>query len=424
MQWNYLPLHKRLVTLKMHRERVWLWKMLLVWLSLLRLQPYNILKTFSEFKQSAEYNRDPERYERYYREHQNATAFTSNNNGQVSTDNLLFEAPTFLEVEKNMADFIGVDATSVINASYERSAYSKTKADGTSRSSDVAKMNLEKKDAAIQALYEGQMGADTDFREAVEAQVMADYFGTTDLATQQTAKFQELRDYGEQLRLQYGEGGIEALQNDPKFKNNPVALRQAEDAFNMENMITARGYELYYDAVAAKAQKGDNKSYGRNERVAGGGGQGYDPNQDFALSKGATAEEALGGNIDIKKNAMQNLEGSTVGYSSIQGMKLRPRGSGSKKVLVGGVLAQKKSDNTYEFFAVEYQPSPNLLAKAEAGVDVSQYLEQMDAFVVPLDAASAGIPSGQIAQLKQNAFIQAGGKGTWEDPQEPNRAPR
>ena len=379
-------------------------------------------KVFSEFKQSAEYNRDPERYERYYREHQNATAFTSNNSGQVSTDNLLFEAPTFLEVEKNMADFIGVDATSVINASYERSAYSKTKADGTSRSSDVAKMNLEKKDAAIQALYEGQMGADTDFREAVEAQVMADYFGTTDLATQQTAKFQELRDYGEQLRLQYGKD-IEALREDPKFVNNPVALRQAEDAYNMEQMITARGYELYYDAVAAKAQKGDNKSYSKNERVAGGG-QGYDSNNDYALSRGATAEEALGGNITIKNNAMKNLEGSTVGYSSMAGMKLRPRGSGTKKVIVGGVLAQMKSDNTYEFFAVEYQPSPDILTKIAEGGDAASLLAQMDANIVPLDAASAGIPSGQIAQLKQNAFIQAGGKGTYTDPETPNKAPR
>jgi len=385
------------------------------------LQHFNV---FSEFKKTEEYNRDPKRYERYYREHQDATAFTSNNNGQVSTDNLLFEAPTFLEVEKSMADFIGTDATTAINASYERTAWSRTYRDGQTRANDKAEINVEKKDAAIHELYMGQMGGDTNFKNAVEAQVMSDYFGTTDLSTQETARFQELRDYGEQLRLQYGDGGIEALREDPKFKNNPVALRQAEDAYNMEEMITERGYELYYDAVAAKAKKATNESDSKSYRKVGGGGSGYDPNKDYALSSGATAEEALGGNITIKSNAMQNLEGSKVGYSSIMGMKLRPRGSGSKKVLVGGVLAQQKSDETWEYFAIEYQPSEDILQKVADGADWSTYMEQMDANVVPLSAASAGIPSGEIAQLKQNAFIQAGGKGKYTDPEKSNKAPR
>lgn len=383
------------------------------------LQHFN---TFAEFKKTAEYNRDPQRYERYYREHQNATAFTSNNDGQISTDNLLFEAPTFLEVEKSMSDFIGADATTVINASYERTAFNTTHISGRIEGEDKAEINVEKKDAAIQELYMGQMHSDTDFREAVEAQVMADYFGTTDLATQQTAKFQEMREYGRELTEQYGDD-IEALKADRRFVNNPVALAQAEEAYNMENSIVERGYELYYDAVAAKAKKGTNFSEVDNE-AAGVKSQGYDPDKDYALNTGATAEEALGGNIKIKNNAMTDLENSTVGYSSIQGMKLRARGSGAQKVLVGGVLAQKKSDGSFEYFAVEYQPSPDILTKIEEGGDAASLLAQVDANVVPIDAARAGIPSQEISQLKQNAFLQAGGKGTWDDPQTPNKAPR
>jgi hypothetical protein len=383
------------------------------------------LQTFesmSKFRSTEEYGRDPERYEQFYREHQNATALTSNNQGQVGQA-ILFEAPRFYDLELGMEDYIDNNATAVINASYERSAYSKTNADGTSRSSDVAKMNEEKKDAAIQSLYRSQMNGNDDFRNAIEAQVMSDYYGTTDLSMSQTARFQEMRAYGRELNEQF-DGNIEALRQDRKFANNPVALGQAEEAFNMENSIVERGYELYYDAVAAKAQKGTNKSYSKNERAAGGGGEGYDPNKDYALSKGATAEEALGGKIKIKDNAMKNLDGSTVGYSSVMGMKLRPRGSGSKKVIVGGVLAQKKSDDTYEFFAVEYQPSADILQKIADGADASEYLTQMEANVVPLSAASAGIPAGEIAQLKQNAFIQSGGKGTYDDPKKSNKAPR
>lgn len=386
------------------------------------LQHFN---TFAEFKKTAEYNRDPQRYERYYREHQNATAFTSNNNGQISTDNLLFEAPTFLEVEKSMADFIGTDATNVINASYERTAFSEVRADGTGEGYDYAEINEGKKDAAIQALYMSQMHGDTDFREAVEAQVMADYFGTTDLATQQTAKFQEMREYGRELTDQYGDD-IEALRADRRFVNNPVALAQAEEAYNMENSIVQRGYELYYDAVAAKAKKGTNRSDTENNKPASSG-EGYDPNKDYALSSGSTVEEALGGDVKIKSNAMENLEGSTIGYSSIQGMKLRPRGTGAQKVVVGGVLAQKKSDGSFEYFAVEYQPSADILTKIEEGgddLDAAALLAQVDANVVPLSAASAGIPSQEIAQLKQNAFLQAGGKGKFTDPEKSNKAPR
>ncbi len=375
------------------------------------------LQTFeamSKFRSTEEYGRDPERYEQFYREHQNATALTSNNQGQVGQA-ILFEAPRFYDLELGMEDYIDNNATAVINASYERSAYAKTNADGTSRSSDVAKMNEEKKDAAIQDLYTSQMAANDDFRNAVEAQVMSDYFGTTDLSMAQTARFQELRAYGRELNKQYN-GDIELLRQDPKFANNPVALRQAEDAFGMENSVTERGYELYYDAVAAKAQKGTNKSYSKNEKVAGGGG-GYDSNNDYALSRGSTAEEALGGNVKIKSNAMTNIQGSKIGYSSMMGMKLRPRGTGAEKVIVGGVLAQQKSDGTFEYFAVEYKPSPDILTKIEEGGDASALLAQVDAKVVPLDAARAGIPSGQIPQLQQNAYIQAGGQGKYTDAQ-------
>jgi len=375
------------------------------------------LQTFeamSKFRSTEEYGRDPERYEQFYREHQNATALTSNNQGQVGQA-ILFEAPRFYDLELGMEDYIDNNATAVINASYERSAYSKTEADGTGRSSDVAKMNEDKKDAAIQDLYTSQMAANDDFRNAVEAQVMSDFFGTTDLSMSQTARFQEMRAYGRELNEQYG-GDIEALRQDPKFANNPVALRQAEDAFGMENSIMERGYELYYDAVAAKAKKGTNKSYTKNEKPAGGG-QGYDPNSDYALSSGSTAEEALGGNVKIKSNAMTNLQGSKIGYSSIMGMKLRPRGSGAEKVLVGGVLAQQKSDGSFEYFAVEYKPSPDILTKIEEGGDAKALLAQVDATVVPLSAARAGIPSQEIAQLKQNAYIQAGGQGKYTDGQ-------
>lgn len=382
------------------------------------------LQTFeamSKFRNTDEYARDPERYEQFYREHQSATAITSNNQGQVGQA-ILFEAPRFYDLELGMEDYIDNNATTVINASYERTAWSRTYSDGQTRGGDKAEINVEKKDAAIQKLYESQMNGNDDFRNAIEAQVMSDYFGTTDLSMSQTARFQEMRAYGRELNEQYRDD-IEALRADRRFVNNPVALGQAEEAYNMENSIIERGYELYYDAVAAKAQKGTNESDTKSYRKAGGSGQAYDPNKDYALSKGATAEEALGGSITINNNAMQNLEGSTVGYSSIMGMKLRPRGSGSKKVLVGGVLAQKKSDDTYEFFAIEYKPSADILKKIDEGVDPSSYLEKMDANVVPLSSASAGIPSQEIAQLKQNAFIQAGGQGTYTNP-ESNRAPR
>jgi hypothetical protein len=385
------------------------------------------LQTFeamSKFRNSDQYARDPERYEQFYREHQNATALTSNNQGQVGQA-ILFEAPRFYDLEKGMEDFIDADATTAINASYERSAWSRTYSDGQQRGKDKAEINVEKKDAAIQGLYESQMHGNDDFRNAIEAQVMSDYFGTTDLSMSQTARFQEMRAYGRELTEQYKDD-IEALRADTRFINNPVALAQAEEAYNMENRIMERGYELYYDAVAAKAQKATNESDTRSYLKRGGSG-GYDANKDYALSSGSTAEEALGGNVKIKSNAMQNLEGSRIGYSSIQGMKLRPRGTGAQKVIVGGVLAQKKSDETWEYFAIEYQPSADILTKIEEGgdnVDAAALLAQVDANVVPLSSARSGIPSQEIAILQQNAFLQAGGKGTFTDPQKSNKAPR
>ena len=64
------------------------------------------------------------------------------------------------------------------------------------------------------------------------------------------------------------------------------------------------------------------------------------------------------------------------------------------------------------------------MTKIEEGGDAAALLATMEANIVPLSAASAGIPAGQIPQLKQNAFEQAGGKGKYTDPEKSNKAPR
>ena len=259
---------------------------------------------------------------------------------------------------------------------------------------------------AIKAfIYQSQYAINPDFQIAVEAQVMSQMYGTTDLDESQVARFTELKNYGAELHSRFDD--IKDLANDREFKHDPLALSRAQKAFSLKEDVYNQGLELYADAVRGKAVKAKSKvTQTDNSPNASGSSSKSD---GYALSSGKTPEEAVGGSTTFKSNAIPQSTGQTIGYTSIEGMKLKPRGTGTEKVLVGGVMANVTSDGALQgFYAVEYKPSPDILKKIEEGADVSGLLQKMDAKIVPLKSARAGIISDDIQRLQVNAMAQAG----------------
>ncbi len=362
-------------------------------------------ETMAEVRKTAEYQRDPARFERHLREQQSATAMTANNGGKVG-EAIIFQAPTFYNLDKGLTDFVDKDSQTILRGSYESDASASTDATGASKSSSKAAVNIQKREQLITDNYQSQMVSNPDFKNAVEAQVMSEMFGTTDLDTRQVAKFNETRVLGQQLRAKYS--SIEDLREDNQFKNDPIARANAEKAFNLENDVYNRGQEMYREAILGKAVKGEQTSKKESEAQKGGEGGKY-ANSDFAVNSGNTVESVLGNvNIETFPEELQNRiaeKGSMLGYSSTPDMKVFKSGSGSEGVIANGIIASKVGDKT-QYFVVEYKPSPDILAKVERGEDVSDFLQKMDANLVPLQESRSRIPEVALSYMIAKADAQ------------------
>lgn len=378
-------------------------------------------KVDNEIRKSPQWERDPDRFNQHLEEFERQTAMTEANGGNVAMEDVLYKAPTFYDLDKNLTDFVNADAQKILQGSYESSASSVQNEDGTGKSSSIAKVNEEKRNELISQNYEAQINSNNDFRNAVDAQFMAEFFNTTDVSTDQVSQFNALVEMGKELPNQYG--SIEEMEADPRFQRDPRALRLAKRAWNIEEERDKRGFEMYRDAVLAKAVKGKQESFKRDESKSGGSGT--DKAINYAKSNGTSAASALGGNAKITSNAMKDFTGQSIGYSSVEDMKLRKRGSGTEQVLVGGVMAQMGSDGkVIGYYAVEYKPSPDILAKIERSEDVSGYLDKMDTRIVPLDNARAGLFEGEIETLKANALAEAKSLMDFDDKDSENNKPQ
>jgi hypothetical protein len=363
-------------------------------------------ETMAEVRKTAEYQRDPARFEQHLREQQQSTAMNSNNGGKVG-ENIIFQAPTFYNLDKGLTDFVDKDSQTILRGSYESDANASTDATGAGEASSVAAVNVQRREQLITDNYQSQMVSNPDFKNAIEAQVMSEMYGTTDLDTQQVARFNETRELGQQLRAKYS--SVEELLEDNQFKNDPIARANAEKAFNLENDVYNRGQEMYREAILGKAVKGQQTSSKTSEAQKDEGSGKYGKS-DFAVNSGNTIESVLG-NVSLQSipDDLQNRiaeKGSMLGYSSTPDMKVFKSGSGTEGVIANGLIASKNAEGKTQYFVVEYKPSPDIIAKVERGEDVSDLLQKMDANLVPLQKSRSRIPEIALSYMKAKADAQ------------------
>lgn len=366
----------------------------------------------SAFRASDEYARGGDKFETFYSQQQEATAMTSNNKGQVG-EAILFQAPQFYNLENGLDHYADRDAPQIIKGGVETISEGSSRRDGTGSSSSLKAMNETNRGAMIRESYEAGMSSDVGFQDAVLAQVMSDYYGTTDLSQQQVASFYADREYGEELRSVKGEFGFtseEEIKADARFSNNPVQQRRALHAFNLENRIDERGFNLYNDAVMARTNVGQTKSTKVDGTPNSDGGGGIKAS-DLMLNNGKSVKSVLG-NVSIVAGGMPealqsriDAKGSSLGYANAP--KTFASGSGNERIVTGGVVASRDAEGKIVNFVVEYKPSPDVLKKMDRGEDISDWLVKMDASFVPLQEAKSRVPQGILSMLVKEANKQA-----------------
>jgi hypothetical protein len=168
--------------------------------------------------------------------------------------------------------------------------------------------------------------------------------------------------------------------------------------------LDAYGERVYTEAVDPRATKGKQQKSSRDNSVKGGGNDGVNMG-DLALSKGTDVKGALG-NINIKGQIpMQNNQ--KIGYASAPKMKAYASGSGTERIVTGGVVAQMYG-NTVKYFAVEYKASPDLLTKIQQGdEDAIALMQKTDATLTEIKGGYSRIPSGDLKVMKTGALKQA-----------------
>ena len=367
---------------------------------------------FSVLRGSDEYVRNKSAFDTHLDEHRNSTAMTAANGGQVG-QGIMYQAPVMYDMEKSVAQFAGADAEKVLRGSLEQMGMSVENADGTGFSKSLSEVDPEIKADLIAKTYGSQMESNKEFRLAVEAQYMGDYFGKEDLLDSDVEQFNALRSLGNELRSEFAD--VAAIENAPQFKNNPFARRRAIDAFELENNLDAYGKRVYTEAVDPRATKGtaSKKSVDNNPtaKAADGGKSILD---DLALNNGRDVQSVLG-NVKITKGGTAlNTPNQKLGYASAPKMKAYSSGSGEERIVVGGVVAQNVGGEM-KYFAVEYKPSEDIMTKVKAleasgasEAAISQLLQKTDATLVPITGGYSRIPSGDLRVMKAASEKQAG----------------
>lgn len=370
---------------------------------------------FSELQQSDEYARSGAPYNTHYQEHTKATAMTANNKGQVG-EAILYTPPNFYTLDESVDDFATKHANSIIKASMESRSSSVSNADGTGSSRSTQIQNEEARTKIIGDTYQTMMANDASFNAAIDAQLVSDYFGTKDITNKQVGQWNAIKDYGESLRDPKGEYGfqsIEEIAQHGAFKNNPNKLAQAQKAFNIENESYEKGLKMYGDAVRAKstvASSISTKKDNSKTRTSDGGGV---SSGDMALNTSKTIKGLLGdvkmtvGGVPEALNNRIQAKGSTLGYASVPNMKLQASGSGTQKVVISGFVSSRNEAGEFVRYAVQYKPSPDVIEKMERGENISDYLQKMDASLVPLDQARSRVLRKYVQPMMDAADKQA-----------------
>ncbi len=359
-------------------------------------------ESYGKLRETPAYIRNSTLYDNHLDQHRQSTAMTAGNKGQVG-QGILYQAPVMYDTEKSVAQFAAVDAEKVLRGALESTGRSVTNADGTSSGYSLADVDEETKAALIKETYGSQMESNKEFRLSVEAQFMGDYYGKEDLTDADVKAFTELRDYGKEIRSKYK--SVEDISTAPEFANDPLARRRAEKAFNIENKLDVYGQRVYRDAIDPRATKGKQSKSSVDKSVKGGSDNDGMNMGDLALSNGTDVKGAIG-NINIE-GQIPMQQNQKIGYASAPKMKAYSSGSGTERIVTGGVVAQMYG-NTVKYFAVEYKPSPDIMTKIESGnTDVAELLQKTDATLVEIKGGYSRIPSGDLKVMKTGALKQA-----------------
>lgn len=360
-------------------------------------------ESYGKLRETPAYIRNSNLYDNHLDQHRQSTAMTSANQGKVG-QGILYQAPVMYDTEKSVAEFAAVDAEKILRGSLESTGRSLTNEDGTSTGYSFSDVDEDIKSDLIKKTYGSQMDSNKEFKLSVEAQYMADkFFQKTDLTDEDVRNFTNSREYGLELHTRYD--AVEDIRKSSEFANNPSELRRAERAFKIEAELDAYGLEMYTNAVDPRATKGKQSKSSEDNSVKGRGGDDGINMGDLALSNGSDVKGALGA-VTIKGQVPMQ-QNQQIGYASAPKMKAYASGSGTERIVTGGVIAQKYG-NTVKYFAVEYKPSPDIMTKIESGsTDVAELLQKTDATLVEIRGGYSRIPSGDLKVMKTGALKQA-----------------
>lgn len=381
-----------------------------------RLSRQSYEKAWAEIVKTPEYKRDATMFDRYNQAWAEQTAMTSENKGKVG-EALVYQQPVFYEQpEKNLTYFVEQHASDVIRGASESTDTGVSRADGTGWKKGWKGLDQVTRNQMISDSYDANMAKDTEFQQAMEHQVMARYFGTTDLQVNQVARFNEMKEYGDALR-QKGYESVEDLRNDSNFANNPRALRMAEEAFTLEAKIDEMGRAIYSEAMRLNTEVGEQTSSFIDQTPTADGDGGSD--RQVAINRGkditgllgssfslAQVQDAQGNMInDMPKRLNERIaqDGSALGWSSAPNLSKKGIGTGSQGIITGGLISSRDKNGNVEYYVVEYKPSKDAWSKLEASDDIQSWLAQTDARIVPLSEARGRILEKDLELMKQKS---------------------
>lgn len=361
-------------------------------------------EAYTKLRETPEFIRNSTLYTDHLNQHRQSTAMNNANQGKVG-QSILYQAPVMYNTEKSVAEFAAVDAEKILRGALETEGKSTTNADGTSSGWSLSDVDEKIKADLIAKTFGSQMDSNKEFKLSIEAQYMADkFFDKTDLTDEDVRNFENARAYGDELR-NAGYKSLEDLRKSGEFANNPRKLRQAEKAFDIENGIESYGLEMYTNAVDPRATKGQQFKSSEDNSVKGGSGDDGIDIGSLALSEGLDVKSALGA-VKIK-GEVPMTENQQIGYASAPKMKAYASGSGTERIVTGGVIAQKVG-NKITYFAVEYKPSPDLFTKIKQGDgDAVGLLQKTDATLVEIKGGYSRVPSGDLKVMKSAALERA-----------------
>lgn len=387
-------------------------------------------KRTDEIRETEEYARNSEMYKRFDETWMQETAMSHENNGEIG-EALVYREPVFYEQPKeNLMYWVERNASDIIRGAVESEGIKVSREDGTGYGEQWRGLNRETQMKFINASYESGMKT-TNFRKAIEYNVMAQMYGTVDLTAPQVNAFNETRDAATQFRAEMNARGVkyEDLASLPEYEGNPTALRQAQELFTFNETVDAMGRQVYAEQMFINTEVGEQTSKTIDQTPAGGAGGGDEPDYAVDHARGMNLKSLIGVSPDtfggkdaprvdaaFKANASHN---AATGYCSREDSKQALSGSGSLKMVVDGIISQvkygtdgkpvldSKGNPVMQRFSVVYKPSENILKKIDAGADVNQYLDQMDAFLVPLDEVQGHIGENELKVMIQKADGQA-----------------